>query len=120
LAEAGEALGQAQLLALAKRYAELGTQWTALAEAALPGDVPLFAQARELITRRAELLHAGGPTEAIADVWSQLGGLQARARAQFPLPEAAAAALRAALQARVRALYDGEVAAQRALQAALN
>src|SRR5262249_62029124 len=32
LAEAGEALAQNQLLALSKRYAELGAQWTALAE----------------------------------------------------------------------------------------
>ena len=120
LAEAADALAQKQLLALAKRYAELGAQWTALAEAALPCDVPLFAQARELIIRRAELLHAGGPAKAIAEVWSQLGELQRRAKAQFPLPAAAAVELRASLQKRVRTLYDGEVAAQQALQAALN
>jgi hypothetical protein len=120
LAEAADALAQNQLLALSKRYAELGAQWTALAEAALPSDVPLFAQARELIIRRAELLHAGGPAKAIAEVWSQLGELQRRAKAQFPLPAAAAVELRASLQKRVRTLYDGEVAAQQALQAALN
>jgi hypothetical protein len=120
LAEAADALAQKQLLALARRYAELGVQWTELAEAALPNDVPLFAQARELIMRRAELLHAGGPAEAIAEVWSQLGELQARASAQFPLPDTAVIELRASLQKRVRALYDGEVAAQQALEAALN
>jgi hypothetical protein len=49
LAEAAEVLAQEPLLALAKRYAELGAQWTELAEAALPSDVPLLAQARELI-----------------------------------------------------------------------
>jgi hypothetical protein len=53
-------------------------------------------------------------------VWSQLGELQRRAKAQFPLPAAAAALLRASLQKRVRTLYDGEVAAQQALEAALN
>jgi hypothetical protein len=66
------------------------------------------------------LLHAGGPAKAIAEVRSQLGELQARARAQFPLSDAAATLLRASFQKRVRALYEGEVAAQQALQAALN
>jgi hypothetical protein len=120
LAEAADALAQKPWLALAKRYAELGAQWTALAEAALPSEVSLFARARELLLRRAELLHGGGPTEAVADVWSQLHELQARAKAQFPLPDTAIVALRASLQQRVRALHDGEVAAHQALQATLS
>jgi hypothetical protein len=115
LIEAGDALGDPQLHALAQRYAELGRQWSALAEAALPADVPLFAEARELLTRRAELLHAGGPAETIREVWSQLGTLQERAATNFPLSAPDAVALRASLQERVRALYDGEVAAQQAL-----
>ncbi len=119
LSEAADALGDAKLHALATRYAELGAHWTALAEAALPSSVPMFAEARELITRRAELRHAGGPTEAVRDVWQQLDVLQARAKAEFPLSIADAADLRAALQARVQALYEGEVAAQQAMQAAL-
>jgi hypothetical protein len=118
LAEAAEALDHAPLGALAKRYAELGTQWTALAEAALPSTVPLFAEARELLTRRAELLHTGGPAEATAEVWSRLGQLQGQARANFPLGEADVAALRRSLQDRVRALHQGEAAAQQALAAA--
>ena len=77
-------------------------------------------KARELMTRRAQLMHAGGPAPAIAEVWSQLGELQARAKAQFPLQESDVAELRASLQKRVRAIYEGEVAAQQALSAALN
>lgn len=119
LAEAGNALGEAKLHVLAKSYAELGEQWTALAEAALPSEVPMFAEARALTTRRAELIHAGGPTEAIRAVWSQLAALRERAKAQFPLTMAECADLRASLQKRVRSLHEGEVAAQQALQAAL-
>lgn len=119
LAEAADALGDAKLRAVSQRYAELARQWTALAEAALPDDVPMFAEARQLMTQRAELLHQGGPAEAIREVWSNLDALQNRAKAQFPLSPADAAELRAALQKRVRALHEGEVAAQQALQAAL-
>jgi hypothetical protein len=120
LAEAADALGQGPLRALAKRYADLGAQWTALAEAALPNDVPIFTRARDLTTRRAELLHAGAPGDAIANVWSELGELQARAKAHFPLSDRAVTELRASLQKRVRALHDDEVAARQALLAALN
>jgi hypothetical protein len=120
LAEAADALKHPPLHALSKRYADLGRQWTELAEAALPGDVPLFAQARELMTRRAELLHQGGPAEEIAATWSQLEALSKQAQAQFPLSEAEAAELRRGLQKRVRAIHEGEVAAREALLCALS
>ncbi|HEV3449189.1 MAG TPA: DUF4872 domain-containing protein, partial [Gemmataceae bacterium] len=46
LQEASEALGDACLSGLAERYAELGRQWTALAEAALLDSVPLLREAK--------------------------------------------------------------------------
>jgi hypothetical protein len=112
LAGAGAALKDPRLTALASRYADLGRQWSDLADAALPDDVPTCRAAKELLARKAELLASDGPAAApdIRGVWSELGELARRAAAEFPLSEAASAALRADLQARVRALHAGESA----------
>ncbi len=115
LSEAAEAIQQPALVALSEQYAELGRQWSALAEACLPDDVPLMRQAKELYVRRSELLHNGGSADEMRAVWEQLGELARQAGAQFPLTDAAGAALRAQLQTRVLTLYEGEVAAQAAL-----
>lgn len=119
LQEAAAAIKQPALAALGEQYAELGRQWSALAEAALPDDVPLMRQAKELAVRRAELLHNGATAEEVRAVWVQLSELAGQAREQFPLTEPDVAALRAQLQTRVLALYEGEVAAQAALAKAL-
>ncbi len=119
LQEAATAIQQPALAALSEQYAELGRQWSALAEACLPDDVPLLRQAKELYVRRSELLHNGGSAGEVRAVWEQLGELERQAGAQFPLTEAAGAALRAQLQTRVLALYEGEVAAHAALPKAL-
>lgn len=119
MAEAGDLLKRPSLSALAQQYAELGTQWSELAEAALPSQMAPFAKAKELFQRRAELLHTGGPSEAIAKVWSELAALQQHVKADFPLSDNDIADLRASLQDRVRALYRDEVDAHEALQAVL-
>jgi hypothetical protein len=119
LQEAAAALGQPALATLGEQYAELGRQWSALAEAALPDDVPLMREAKELYVRHAELLHDGAPADDVRAGWQQQDALQRRAKEQFPLTVEECAALRAQLQTRVRALYEGEVAAQAALVAVL-
>lgn len=111
LAEAGAALSRPALAALAARYAELGQAWSALADAALPDDVPLLREAKQLYAHKAEIAHSGQPTELRA-VWDRLGELGRQAAEQFPLAEAACAELRAGLSARILALYEAEVAAQ--------
>lgn len=115
LQEAAAALKQPALAALSEQYADLGRQWSALAEAALPDDVPLMQQAKELSVQRAELLHNGSAAEDVRAVWAQLGELARQAGEQFPLTGADGAALRAQLQTQVLALHEGEVAAQAAL-----
>ncbi|HJZ90373.1 MAG TPA: DUF4872 domain-containing protein [Gemmataceae bacterium] len=111
LTEAADALTDTRLEALADRYAELGRQWSALADAALPADVPEFREARELFARIGELTNSGGRPDEIRDAWRRLEELQGQAGAKFPMPDADCAALRAELQRRVRGLYEAEVAA---------
>ncbi|MBI1760630.1 MAG: DUF4872 domain-containing protein [Acidobacteria bacterium] len=115
LQEAASALGQPKFAALGEQYAALGRQWSELAEAALPDDVPLMRAAKELYIRRRELLHDGAPVADVRAVWQELGALAQQAGAQFPLTDTDCGALRAQLQTRVLALYEGEVAAQAAL-----
>jgi hypothetical protein len=113
LQDAGAAIKDPRLTALAVRYADLGRQWSELADAALSDSVRAFRQVKALCARRAELLASDGPAAEpeIRGVWAELGELARGAAADFPLSEAASADLRADLQARVRALHAGEVAA---------
>lgn len=117
LAEAAALLNEPRLAALGRRYANIGGEWSALASAALPADVPLFRAAREQFARRSELLASGATSRddaarpAVADVWDRLAALRDEARRAFPLSPADCDALRRRLQRRVRALHRAELAA---------
>jgi hypothetical protein len=115
LAEAAEALSDPSLRALSDRYAEIGRSWSELADAALPDDVPLMRQAKEILARKAELTHAGANPDEIRVLWKQLGDLDRQVSGRFPRSEAECAALRAGLQKRITSLYEAEVAALAAL-----
>jgi hypothetical protein len=101
------------MLALSRRYSELGKQWSDLADAALPDEVPMMREAKSLLARRAELLYSAGPdaVEERQRVSARREELSAAAAKKFPLSDGDCTALRAKLQERVLALYDGEMAA---------
>jgi hypothetical protein len=119
LTEAAAALHQPALAALAQRYTQLGHDWSALADAALPDDVPALREAKELHIRKAELAHAGGAAEEVRAIWGRLQELEQQNSAPFPLSDTDYAALRARLRDRIMALYEGEVAAHAAILDAL-
>jgi hypothetical protein len=116
LAEAAAALENPALAALGERYTQLGRDWSALADAALPDEVPALREAKELHIRKAELAHAGGSVEEIRTIWERLQELEQQNRKPFPLSEADYAALRD----RIMALYEGEVMAQAAILDAIS
>jgi hypothetical protein len=114
LDEAADALRNSALKSLAEQYAELGRDWSALADEALPDAVPAMREAKDLYSQRSELTLAGGadaPAE-IGKVWDRLHALGAQARTDFPLSESECDALLAKLQGKVMALYEGEQAAR--------
>lgn len=115
LTEAGQAVGQRDLLALSERYGELGRDWSALADAALPDDVPLLGEAKELLTRKATLIHSGGATDEARAIWGRLAELEDQAGEQFPLSDDGCRELRVRLRERIAALHAGEVEAHAAL-----
>jgi hypothetical protein len=120
LTEAADVLKDARLRALAGRYADLGRQWSELAQAALPKDVPAFHEACEEYARIAELTNSGGDPGEIRTAWERLDALERQASTSFPLSEQDAAALRGHLHRRVRSLAQGEVAAHADLQRLLS
>lgn len=110
LREASRLLARPALATLADDYAALGAQWSDLADAALPAEVPMFVEARRLMARKAELTWSGAEgAEDAAAAWQALEALGARTRREFPLDAGEAAELRRALQARVRAIHAEEV-----------
>jgi hypothetical protein len=119
LGEAAGALSDRKLQALAERYATLGREWSALADAALPDSVPMFRKVKEALANRAEALAT--ESEAAESGLSLCEQAMARIAADmkdgFPLDAAASGALRRNLKGRVTALYEGEVAALQALEA---
>ena len=111
LIEAASRTGDARLKSLGEQYAQLGRDWSALADAALPEGVPMFEEAQELLARKAELLHTGAAPGEVAAVWADLGKLVASAADRFPLDNKQCDALRAALQERIAAIHADEAAA---------
>ena len=112
LEEAGTTLSDRALTAAAAQYAELGRGWTALAEAALPAQVPELAETRALLARRSEHRADGANgTAEVAASWEALEEQAARLKRKFPLDAAASVALRRDLKQGVLALHAGEVEA---------
>jgi len=117
LTEAAAATKQKALTELATRYSELGRRWSALAHAALPDQVPLFREARELYVHKAELAASDGAdaTDGIRAAWQHLAALEQAAKERFPISAADHTALRHTLAERVRAIHEAEVAALESL-----
>ena len=111
LREVADSYPQGTLTSLADRYEALGLEWSRLADSALPDDVPMLREAKELLVRKAELLHTGAPAEEVRGIWTELGNLQARAAEDFPLTDSESAELRAGLKTRVLALHREEESA---------
>jgi len=111
LTEAAASLGDDRLAALAKRYTDLGRQWSELADTAMPEGVPVMRAAKKLRVQRGELLHSGAAPDKVRAAWEKIEEQQRAAGECFPLKEAQCDELRAELQAQVRAIYEAEVAA---------
>ncbi len=115
LLTAGDALKKSALKALGKHYANLGDQWTALADAALPDTVAPLAEAKAQLAKYAEHVNSGGSVEDKSACWSRIKELERQVSIKFPLTDAECAHLRFQLAERVHAIHAAEVAAHRQL-----
>ena len=117
LQEAAPLIGDKRLDGVATRYEELGRRWSELAAAALPDEVPLLREAREIQAANAGRYLAEGAAAAGPNAagWQRLGKIEEACAVDFPLSAEAVERLRADLAARVRELHRGEVEALAAL-----
>ena len=95
--------------------------WHALAVAALPDDVPLLRDSRELLARRHKLRVDKGPAagDDVVQIHARLSELEAQAAEDFPLSAAQSAELLAGLARQVDEIAVIEKEAVAALTAAL-
>jgi len=110
LDEAASRTGEDHLADLASGYRALGEAWSELAVAALPGREGPLANARELMTERAEL-RASAPDEIgrINAIGQELERIAAESARAFPLDESRCADLRQELSTRLRTIHSEEV-----------
>ncbi|HEV8599787.1 MAG TPA: DUF4872 domain-containing protein [Gemmatimonadales bacterium] len=112
LEESAGALRDPVLGRLAQRYAKLGAEWSALADAALPDNIPTFRETKQLLAQKAEIFHSEGAAGwETGPCGKELGEFVTRMQREFPLDAEQCAALRKELKERVRSLYEAEVAA---------
>jgi len=117
LDEACAALGDARMKSLGERYAGLGREWSALAEAALPEEVPALREARGLVKRKSELFLSDGPEgdEERRAVCQRLDAPRPAKTEPFPLSDKEAGDLRRRLKAMALSLCESEERAQKDL-----
>ncbi|MGK5174026.1 BtrH N-terminal domain-containing protein [Geodermatophilus sp. CPCC 205761] len=116
LAQAAAVLDEPGLVAEAQRWREIATRWHALAETALPDDVPMIARLRELtatVTGAVAEGDAGAGERATAA--EELWRLRAEHADAPPLDGDRLAAIRAEMSRHLGGIHDAEVAAVRRL-----
>lgn len=121
LDEAAVVLEKAALREVAAKFRASAGCWDALSAALLPEQVAPLREARELMTRNYDLFVAqgGASLPERRQIVAQLAALKERMKADFPLGEAEAAAMRANLAERVMAIHDAELVALEMLKAAI-
>ena len=82
--------------------------WSRLADALLPDDVPVLAEAKRAVEARTELVSSGAAPEAIRDAWNVLDVLAERAAIELKEASPRMAQLRDELSARVQELHTQE------------
>jgi len=115
--EAHAALGIPLFQELSGRYHQLGVAWDELGEAALPDDIDLCCQYRNLCVERAELTLSGGEgaAERIHEIQSEFDDFERSVTDESPLTDDECDDLCADPQCRVRALHRDEMAVHQRL-----
>ena len=109
LSSLGEQIGRSDLADIGAGYNELGEAWTGLAAAALPEGSGPMAEARHLLTRRAEL-RASAPDDPamIHELSLRLNALAEQAARDFPLSEDDCGSLLSELADQASMIHDKE------------
>jgi hypothetical protein len=121
LDEAAAILDKPKLRPAADLFRSSGEVWCELANAALPDDVPMFKETRDLLNRRRSLFLEKGD-EALKEIKranDRLNQIRAEVAEDSPLSDEEAAALRQRMSEHVLKIHDIEYEAIDAMQAAV-
>ena len=121
LDEAGELLENEKLAGVADKFRASAKKWTELAEAALPGDVALLAETRQLIRKKRDLFVDQGQdgVEEIQEINTRLNAIASEIKDSPALTESRANELRVDLHERVVDVFEAETDAVDALKDAM-
>jgi hypothetical protein len=121
LDEAATILEKPALREAAVPFRASAQAWHALAEALLPDEVPLLAEAKALHLKRRALFAEQGEAalDELEQVRARMRAVEAEAGASFPLSVTEAAALRERLAEQVMVVHDLELKAVDMLQKAM-
>lgn len=121
LDEAALILNKPDLNAAAQQFRASAGVWCELANAALPDDVPLFQEARELKLKKHRLFVEQGSAalDEIHAIHQRLGEIKAQVSQDFPMSEKEVIAFRERLRGIVLRIHGVEAQAIEMLQAAM-
>jgi hypothetical protein len=121
LKEAAEVVDRPALRDVAEQYRGVERTWRAVAESHLPGEVPPFAEARELTLRRTHLFEEQGvdAAEELKSIRRRLEQIANECREQFPMSSNDTRSLLHDLRQQILRLRDEERDVLRALEAAM-
>ena len=104
---------------VAEQFRESGRLWSELSEAFLPDSVPLFKEAKRLMTRKRALFEKQGMAsiDETQTINTQLDAIRLVVGKEFPLSKGEVMDLLTALCDRILAIHDVEAQAVRELQA---
>jgi uncharacterized protein DUF4872/butirosin biosynthesis protein H-like len=121
LAEASRMISDPRLAEASAAYGELGGRWRAFAAAALPEQIPLLRETRDLRVRQETLYRERG-TDALPELratWARLAEIGGQVGSDFPLSESETADLLTDLGDHLEAIHAAEVAALEGLRATI-
>ena len=121
LEEAADLLSNPGLRDAAQAYRRADEVWKDLADAHLPGSVPVFAEARRLSLRRMELFESEGLKAfgEIQNIRQRLEQIESDVSSAFPLGFQESRALLSDLRQRILKLREAEAEALRVLESAI-
>jgi hypothetical protein len=120
LLEAANVVNNPRLREPAEQYAALAKQWQALAEDALPNQVPQFKRAKQVMRERQDVLRKGGEAWRTAQgLTEELRVIRSECNLDFPLGEEEISALFSTLQTRLQSIYQAEVEAIESLKGSI-
>lgn len=122
LNEAAEVIGNPGLVESSEQYQQLKDMWSQLAESALPDEIEIFKETKELLIQRENriLLQGSNSLDEISPINDRLHEIKGELNDHFPLNEKDTMQLFSNLQTQISELFETERLALESLKNAIS